>query len=194
MIRLALLRHGHTAWNRAGRVQGRSDVPLDPEARATLAGLRLPPNWAEADLVSSPLSRAVETATLVAGHPPITQAALTEMNWGAWEGRHAKDLRADPACDHRDIEHWGWHYCPPDGETPAQVRARLRPWLTALTRDTVAVSHIGIMRVLMAQATDWHFDSPAPFAVKRNRLFILEGYGTDWRLARDTPRLEPRSA
>ena len=40
MTRLALLRHGHTAWNRAGRLQGRTDIPLDDAARTLLAGLR----------------------------------------------------------------------------------------------------------------------------------------------------------
>ena len=42
MIRLALLRHGHTAWNRAGRIQGRSDIPLDAQAREDLSGYALP--------------------------------------------------------------------------------------------------------------------------------------------------------
>ena len=40
MTRLALLRHGHTDWNRAGRIQGRSDIALDDEARAELSALR----------------------------------------------------------------------------------------------------------------------------------------------------------
>ncbi|MEY8837705.1 histidine phosphatase family protein, partial [Cribrihabitans sp. XS_ASV171] len=62
MSRLALLRHGHTEWNRAGRIQGRSDIPLDAEARAGLAGLALPDPWNRGELWSSPLARAVETA------------------------------------------------------------------------------------------------------------------------------------
>ncbi|MEQ6249922.1 histidine phosphatase family protein [Sulfitobacter sp. HNIBRBA3233] len=192
MIRLALLRHGHTAWNREGRVQGRSDIPLDSEARDALARLALPAPWDRAVLVSSPLMRARETARLVSGRHPQEVAALTEMNWGDWEGRRAVDLRADPSCDHRDIESWGWHYRPPGGESPAEVRDRLSPWLDGLRTDTVAVCHIGVMRVLMALATGWYFDGPAPFTVKRNRLFILEGAAGRWTLAPDPVRLEVR--
>ena len=40
MTRLALVRHGHTEWNRAGRIQGRSDIPLDTDARAELSGYK----------------------------------------------------------------------------------------------------------------------------------------------------------
>ncbi|QUJ76676.1 histidine phosphatase family protein [Sulfitobacter albidus] len=192
MIRLALLRHGHTAWNRAGRVQGRSDIPLDAVARADLSRLRIPAPWTDTDLVSSPLSRAVETAMLVAGRAPRPVAALTEMNWGDWEGREAAALRADPACDHRDIEDWSWHYRPPGGESPAEVRARVLAWRDALTRDTLAVCHIGVMRVLLADGTGWDFSGPAPFAVKRNRLFVLERTAAGWRHLPDTPRLEDR--
>jgi probable phosphoglycerate mutase len=96
MTRLALLRHGHTSWNRAGRIQGRSDIPLDDDARQILADLCLPSPWQQAELWSSPLTRAYETATLVADRDPRTSPALTEMNWGAWEGLHGSDLRADP--------------------------------------------------------------------------------------------------
>ena len=91
MIRLALLRHGHTAWNRAGRIQGRSDIPLDDEARAGLAALQLPPPWDRTDLWSSSLERAAETAKLVSGRTPKTAPALIEMNWGDWEGQHGTE-------------------------------------------------------------------------------------------------------
>ncbi|UWR21963.1 histidine phosphatase family protein [Sulfitobacter sp. S190] len=190
MIRLGLLRHGHTPWNRAGRIQGRSDIALDPDAAADLAKLRLPESFADADLWSSPLLRAAQTARIVAGRTAQTDPALIEMNWGTWEGLHGRDLRADPASGFRDIEQWGWDYTPPDGESPAALRARLVPWANGLTRDTLAVCHIGVMRVLLAHATGWNFDGPAPFAVKRNRIYIIELDGADWHMRPEPVRLE----
>ena len=190
MTRLALLRHGHTAWNREHRIQGRSDIPLDQAARDALAALDLPPPWTAARLVSSPLSRARATAHLVAGRAPDEIVpSLTEMHWGDWEGQHGAQLRADPHSGFRDIEEWGWDYCPPGGESPAQVRARLLPWLDALTEDTLAVTHIGIMRVLLAIAHSWDFSGPCPFAIKRNRLYVLECQGAEWRAETEPVRL-----
>ncbi|MFD2740443.1 histidine phosphatase family protein [Sulfitobacter aestuarii] len=190
MIRLALLRHGHTEWNRAGRIQGRSDIPLDPEARTQLARLRLPEPWDRAALCASPLSRAMETAALVAGRPACPELALIEMNWGSWEGRHGALLRADPDGGFRDIEHWGWSYAPPGGESPAALRARLVPWAETLHEDTLAICHIGVMRVLLAHATGWNFDGPAPFQVKRNRLYIIEISRDHWRAEPEPLRLQ----
>tara|TARA_R110002033_G_scaffold48017_3_gene93681 strand:- start:690 stop:1271 length:582 start_codon:yes stop_codon:yes gene_type:complete len=192
MIRLALLRHGHTAWNRAHRIQGRTDIPLDDQAVADLSALRLPAPWDSAALWSSPLQRAAHTAELVAGRMPRTDPALMEMDWGDWEGQHGSDLRADPASGFRDIEDWGWDYAPPGGESPAHLRARLIPWAEALSRDSVAVCHIGVMRVLLAQATGWGFDGPAPFAVKRNRLFIINISEGAWSFDGAPVRLEAR--
>ncbi|MEX0351239.1 MAG: histidine phosphatase family protein [Paracoccaceae bacterium] len=173
MPRLALLRHGHTDWNRAGRIQGRSDISLDDEARETLMQYQLPDDWQSAALCSSPLARAIETARIVAGRDPVPVAALTEMDWGEWEGRRNADLLAEPESGFRHIEDWGWAYHAPGGESPAQLRDRLAPWLSGLKTDTLAVCHIGVMRVLLAQAWGWEFSGPAPFRVKRNRLYIL---------------------
>ncbi|MEM6306278.1 MAG: histidine phosphatase family protein [Pseudomonadota bacterium] len=189
MTRLALLRHGHTPWNRAGRIQGRTDVPLDDDARAGLSRLRLPPDWADAALWSSPLSRAKETARCITGCAPRTDAALIEMDWGEWEGQRGTDLHADPASEYRHIEDWGWDYTPPGGESPATLRARLIPWAETLTQDAVAVCHIGVMRVLMAHATGWNFSGPAPFQIKRNRLYVLHLSPGAWRAEADPLRL-----
>jgi len=174
MTRLALLRHGHTAWNRAGRIQGRSDIPLDDPARAELTNFSLPADWQTADLWSSPLSRASQTAQLVAGRQSEVSEALTEMNWGDWEGLRGVDLIAEENSGYKHIEEWGWDYRPPNGETPAELWARLTPWLDGLRRDTVAVCHIGIMRVILARAWGWDFSGTAPFKIKRNRLYIVD--------------------
>ncbi len=174
MTRLALLRHGHTDWNRAGRIQGRSDIPLDADARTELAGFCLPPPWDVASIWSSPLSRASETAQLVSGKAPKTSPALTEMNWGDWEGQRGVDLIEIPDSGYRHIEDWGWEYRPPNGESPAELWARIAPWLSELEGDILAVCHIGIMRVILAKAWGWNFSGPAPFKIKRNRLFVVD--------------------
>jgi probable phosphoglycerate mutase len=176
------LRHGHTAWNRAGRIQGRTDIPLDATATHDLANLELPPPWDAATLWSSPLSRAAETARLVAGRDPALSAALMEMDWGDWEGQHGLQLHSDPASGFRDIEHWGWDFAPPGGESPDALRRRLIPWAAQLKDDNVAVCHIGVMRVVLAIATGWDFTGPAPFRIKRNRLFIVDIDTDQWRL------------
>jgi probable phosphoglycerate mutase len=189
MTRIALLRHGHTAWNRAGRIQGRTDIPLDDAAVAHLCDLSLPADWKDATLWSSPLARAVQTCELVTGRVPRRDAALMEMNWGDWEGQIAADLHADPAIDIRHIEDWGWDYTPPGGESPAALRARLVPWAEALENDAVAICHIGVMRVLMAHATGWNFDGPAPFQIKRNRLYVLTISDRGWQADATPTRL-----
>lgn len=173
MIKLALLRHGHTSWNRAGQIQGASDIPLDDAAREDLAHYALPAPWDRADLWSSPLMRAEETARIVAGRAPRCAPELTEMNWGDWEGKRGADLLATPGSGFKHIEDWGWDYRAPGGESPAELWHRLHPWLTSLTQDSVAVCHIGVMRILLARAHGWEFDGPTPFRIKRNRLFTL---------------------
>ncbi|MBT3141669.1 histidine phosphatase family protein [Phaeobacter gallaeciensis] len=174
MPRLALIRHGHTEWNRAGRIQGRSDIPLDDAARKELSEFALPAPWDSADLWASPLHRARETAEIIAGRAPKTAPELTEMNWGDWEGLRGVDLVEQPDSGFRHIEDWGWDYRPLNGESPAEVWYRIEPWVKGITTDTIAVCHIGIMRMILAKAYGWDFSGPAPFRIKRNRLFVVD--------------------
>jgi len=168
------MRHGHTAWNRAGRIQGRVDEPLDDEARRQLSRLRFPSEFDGAELTSSPLSRAIETAKLVGGHQPTVVPELVEMDWGDWEGLRGLDLLEDEKSGYRHIEEWSWDFRPPGGETPRQVWDRISPWVGSLAGSTVAVCHIGIMRVLLAKATGWEFLGQPPFKIKRDRLYRIE--------------------
>lgn len=90
----ALIRHGQTDWNAERRLQGSTDIPLNDvgrgQARDAVAALA-PYRWDA--VVSSPLSRAAETADLIAEGLGLTVARrvpeLTERSFGPAEGMQA---------------------------------------------------------------------------------------------------------
>ena len=180
MTKLALLRHGATDWNAAGRMQGRRDVPLSQAGRAALAGLGPPLEVAGFEWLSSPLVRAVETAELLSGQSPALEPRLVELDWGEWEGQTLPELRAA----HPEMaanEDRGLDFQPPGGESPRQVQDRLRPLLAELAGrpPTVAVTHLGVMRAIMALAYDWPMLGRPPLKLERQAMhfFALEADG-----------------
>jgi broad specificity phosphatase PhoE len=183
MVRLALLRHGDTAWSTAGRIQGRTDVPLSDAGRATLRTFRLPSVCREMRVVTSPLARCVETATLIGAPQAAREARLAEMSWGAWEGRVLAELRVELGDAMRENEARGWDFRPAAGESPREVAARLRTWLAELVaeqRPTLAVTHRGVIRAIFATATGWDLRGKPPAKLDWNavQLFRLGADGT----------------
>jgi len=113
----------------------------------------------------SPLLRARQTAELLEIQSPLCEPALTEMNWGDWEGKVLKPLRKQLGDVMRENEARGCDFCPPNGESPRHVQARLKPWLQKvgmLGEDCGAVVHKGIIRCLYAQAFDWDMRGKSP--------------------------------
>ncbi|WP_072806893.1 histidine phosphatase family protein [Rhodococcoides yunnanense] len=91
MTFLALVRHGETEWNLHGRLQGSSDIPLNETGRAQAREAVYELGERQWDLlVSSPLSRAAETADIIGKHLGIertaTYADLAERHFGDAEG------------------------------------------------------------------------------------------------------------
>ena len=91
--RIIFLRHGQTDWNKANLMQGITDIPLNDTGReqARTTGKKLADMGLEFTvLVSSPLSRAYETAQLVGEHFDLqvhkTYPELVERAYGAGEG------------------------------------------------------------------------------------------------------------
>ena len=81
-----IIRHGKTNWNKEYRFQGAHDIPLNEEGRAAAIALGKRLAGIHFDTVfSSPLSRAYETACIVAGKPQ-TNPLLTELSFGECEG------------------------------------------------------------------------------------------------------------
>lgn len=95
---IGLLRHGQTDWNVDMRLQGVSDIPLNETGRqqARVAGSVLAAHpWTR--IVSSPLTRAIETAEIVRQSVPINDFEihdlLLERSFGEAEGQTYEEWR-----------------------------------------------------------------------------------------------------
>ena len=171
MTPVLLVRHGPTAWNQSGRIQGRADVELSPGGRALVQGWRLPAFWADARVLSSPLRRARETALILTGRTPTIDDRLVEMDWGEYQGRRLADLRAGAPLALAANEGRGVDFRPPGGESPREVCARLRTLLVELAADprpVVAVCHKGVIRAALVLATGWAMQSKPPVRLSRS--------------------------
>nr|MDQ3367012.1 histidine phosphatase family protein [Myxococcota bacterium] len=138
-MHILLVRHGETEWNRDGRYQGRTDIPLsaDGESQVRALGLRLAHVPITA-AVASPLSRAKRTAEAVLTGRTIElelDEGLVEISHGAWEGQLSSDVEAA----HADML-GRWRTLPdrdvpagPGAETLGDVEARAWPVLERVT-------------------------------------------------------------
>jgi probable phosphoglycerate mutase len=178
-VRILLLRHAATTWNLEGRIQGRSDVALSAQGRADVQGLSCPPPWRSGRCYSSPLRRARDTARALGALSPQLVPALTEMSWGDWEGQTLAALRSRLGEAMMRNEARGLDFCPPGGESPRQVAARVRRWLASLPADEPvwAVTHKGVIRAVYALASGWDMrEKPAArLDFKRGQAFRIDG-------------------
>jgi broad specificity phosphatase PhoE len=151
-MRIALIRHGETDWNRAGKMQGWEDVPLNEtgkkQAAETAAFLTFLKEYSWREIVSSPLSRARQTAEIIAEKTGIAKisvdAGFIERNLGSVSGMLVQEF---------------------DRAYPDGVCSAIEPWETLQTRmsetllkyaemfqnrDFIAVSHGWGIKALMS--------------------------------------------
>jgi uncharacterized phosphatase len=153
MTDLILVRHGETEWNRLGRVQGRTDIPLNDTGRgqARHTAQRLTGERFDA-VAASPLSRAAATPPLLPGgrgHGPVELVdAFVERDYGEAEGMTGEDIDA----------RWGGSL--EARESREAIIVRVKPALLALAerhpgQRVLVVSHGGVIGSLIRDATGW---------------------------------------
>ena len=187
-VRLLLIRHGETDWNRALRFQGQIDVPLNAmgleQARRVGQRLAAMHRMGEADvpdLHCSDLQRAVQTATPItwASHeasvggethsqavPLTTQRALREQHFGVFEGSTAVENQTQ----HPDVwEQWrrfdANFALPGGGESTRVFHDRVISALLNLCRETdcadlTVVTHGGVLDMVWRHARGETLDGP----------------------------------
>ena len=89
-----IVRHGQTDWNKLGKNQGQTDIPLNETGINQAYELKEVLKDYNFDLVfSSPLKRALETAIIVAGDKTITDDRLKERGNGILEGKTSDEIQ-----------------------------------------------------------------------------------------------------
>jgi probable phosphoglycerate mutase len=143
--RLFLVRHGESAWNAEGRLQGQADPPLSDLGREQARALALPPGPA----VASDLVRATETAELAGFRGTPTDPRWRERGLGEWETH----LEAEVAAPEEMAAFRRGELVPPGGEAWADFQARVAAAAAALDGDTIVFTHGGCVRALVAAIT-----------------------------------------
>lgn len=151
-VLLALIRHGQTDWNLAGRMQGRTDIPLNSMGRqqALAAASALSKDSWDA-VVSSPLGRARETAEIIAAELGVplggTYEELLEQDFGVAEGTLVTEL--DTRWPDRDFAEKE-----PDEEVgPRGIRGLERIALDHPGARVLVVAHGTLIRHALAEIT-----------------------------------------
>ena len=163
-MRIILVRHGQTKWNSEGRVQGRTDIPLNARgmAQAEAVGEWLSGRKIDA-VYASPLMRAHDTAKAIADRQGVCVKLLGEMieiDFGLWEEKTADELKKLYPEYWND---WSWHL---DEEKSANMQAesaytilnRVKRALNSIFEENTAgstavvVSHTMPIKLIMANA------------------------------------------
>lgn len=174
MATVVLVRHGRTTANASGTLAGRTPgVRLDETGlgQAVRTGERLAVVPLAA-VVTSPLERCRQTAREITSRQqvPLVRAraerALTECDYGEWQGRLLRDLAKEPLW--KVVQQQPSAAAFPDGESLAQMQARsvatVRRLDAAFEAEHgadavwVAVSHGDIIKSILADALGMHLD------------------------------------
>jgi probable phosphoglycerate mutase len=189
--RICVIRHGETAWNAEGRVQGQTDVPLsavgEAQARAVrdaLAGERV------AALYSSDLARVRQTAAPAAarlGLPVRLEPALRERHYGKFETLTYAEARERLPQDYARFKAKDPDYDFGTGETLRAFYERAVAGVAAIAArhagQTVLVfTHGGVLEMVHRHAHGTGLSAPRDFEIPNAALNWIEIGPQAWRV------------
>lgn len=161
-MNIYLLRHGETDWNRERRIQGRTDIQMNDTGRMQIRHVadvlaNLPVSIEV--ILSSPLSRARESAQIVADRLSykqediVVEPLLIERCFGEGEGLTEAERQAK-------FQNTPFGHLYPGMETLEEVLARGRRAFDRIVEtyrdkeNVLAVCHGAILFAIMSAATD----------------------------------------
>lgn len=181
MANILLVRHGENDWVKEHRLAGwLPDIHLNENGRRQVqaTGARLAPQPVTA-IYSSPVTRCVETAEIIAAHfrlPIIINEELGEVRYGKWEGKKIKNLANKPLW--QVVQFFPSRMRFPGGEALREVQFRAIQALEQLSTQhqsetVVVVSHADVIKLVLANYLGVHIDLFQRIAVSPASVSVL---------------------
>ncbi|MFA5795059.1 MAG: histidine phosphatase family protein [Candidatus Brocadiia bacterium] len=187
-MKLFLIRHGETNYTESGRLCGAIDAPLSRKGVAQARKLaRQLKRHNRMVIYSSPLSRTMQTARIIAGQKAriIRCPELKETNLGRWEGLTFEEIRSRfPGAMQRWVKN-PLTFGAPGGEKLRQLQKRVLKFLKRLERAdhngcaVTVVSHSGPIRIILGEISGkglngfWKTEPKTGCLIKLNGLSRL---------------------
>lgn len=191
-MRMIIVRHGESEWNRIHRYQGQLDAPLSElgvrQAQALAERLR---GEKLGYIYTSPLQRAAFTAKAIAAHHPEvpfeTDEALYEIHHGEWQGKFAPEIAEQYADGLREWREHPTRSQMPGGESFSNVLKRTLDFKERVypkhADQTILVStHDVIVKILVADALGMNMD-------RLNRIWVTNASISVIEYSEDLPYL-----
>ena len=186
-----VVRHGETAWNAEGRIQGHLNSPLNDEglAQAVLVGNRLAHEKFDA-LYSSDLGRTLQTAQPLVDRthkPAINEPRLRERHLGVFQGLTGVECeRAHPA-DYARFKTRDPDHVVPEGESVRQMFTRVAGVFNDLAgkhsgQRIVVVTHGGVLDALYRLVNQMPLELPRNFPVFNASLNFVSCENQRWSM------------
>lgn len=189
--RVYLIRHGETEWNNNGRWQGNLDTPLNDHGRQQARKLaKYLSTRPIADVYSSDLSRALETARTLAdalGLTPQTDPRLRELHLGIFQGLTRDEIKEKYPQQLADNHNDYMDHVIPQGESRRQLQARMwAAWnditASATGPEAVIVSHGGALKVLLFKLFEADAPALSNLHIGNTTITTISQHSSGWRI------------
>lgn len=186
-----MVRHGETAWNAEGRVQGQLDIPLSDTGHAQARALAQALAHETFDVIySSDLVRVRQTAQPTASllrKDIIFSEKLRERHYGIFQGMTYTEAKDRLPADYLRFKDKDPDYDFQTGESLQAFSARVMDFFEELLRKesgkrVLVFTHGGVLEILYRHATRRGLSTPRDFEIPNAALNRLEHGAGEWRV------------
>jgi probable phosphoglycerate mutase len=188
-VKLCIVRHGETAWNAEGRVQGQLDVPLNPTGEAQARAVAQALAHERFDVVySSDLQRVRQTARPLLDllkKAPVVDERLRERHYGIFQGILYSEAKVRFAEDFVRFRTKDPHYDFQTGESLLGFQERVFSFIEHLlerhpAQSVLVFTHGGVLEVLYRHATGRGLTAPRDFEIPNAAVNRFEHRAGAW--------------